>query len=91
MVNGHRQRGTQTAPRFTNTFELHRQVKMRFGQEVGARAARLPGLKLQAITHAAGIIFQNFARGGAERQFPDARIFHPAREAHQLGTGIFAG
>ena len=91
MVNRHRQRGAQTAARFTNAFELHRQVEMRFGQEVSARAARLPGFKLQTIAHAARVIFQNFARGGAERQLPDARVLHSAREAHQLGAGVFTG
>jgi hypothetical protein len=35
VVDGHRQRRTQTAARFTNAFEFHRQVKVRFGQEVG--------------------------------------------------------
>ena len=64
---------------------------MRFSQEVGTRAARLPGLELQAIAHAAGVIFEDLARGGAERQLPDARIFHSPGEAHQLGAGIFTG
>ena len=91
VVDGHRQRGTQTATRFTNAFELHRQIEVRFGQEVGARAARLPGFKLQTIAHAARVIFEDLARGGAERQFPDARVLHPSREAHQLGAGVFTG
>ncbi len=64
---------------------------MRFGQEVGPCPTRLPGFKLQAIAHAAGVIFEDLTRGGAERQLPDARILHPAGEAHQLGASIFAG
>ncbi|EJK89854.1 hypothetical protein UUU_29730 [Klebsiella pneumoniae subsp. pneumoniae DSM 30104 = JCM 1662 = NBRC 14940] len=91
MVNGHRQRGAQTAARFTNAFEFHRQIEVRFGEEVGPCSARLPGFKLQAIAHTAGVIFEDLAGSGAERQLPDARILHPAGEAHQLGASIFAG
>ena len=91
MVDGHRQRGAQTATCFTNAFKLHRQIEVRFGQEVGTGAARLPGFKLQAIAHAAGVIFEDLARGSAERQLPYARILHAPGEAHQLGAGIFAG
>ena len=64
---------------------------MRFGQEVGARAARLPGFELQAIAHAARVLFEDLARGGAERQLPDARVLHAAGETHQLGAGVFTG
>ncbi len=63
---------------------------MLLGEEVGARAAWLPGFEAQAVAHAAGVIFQNLARGNAERQFPHARIFYAAGEAHHLGAGIFA-
>ena len=90
MVDGHRQRGTQTATCFTNAFELHWQVKVGFGQEVRPCPTRLPGFEFQAIAHAAGVVFKNFPCGGAERQLPDARVFHPTGEAHQLGTSIFA-
>lgn len=89
MVNRHRQRRTQTAARFTDTFEFHRQIKVRFGQEVSPRAAWLPGFKFQTITHTTGVIFEDLACGGAERQFPQSRIFHPTGEAHQLGASIF--
>ena len=63
---------------------------MRFGQEIGARTTWLPGFEFQAVTHTTSVIFKDFTRGGAERQFPQARIFHPTGEAHQLGASIFA-
>ena len=40
VVDGHRQRRTQTAACFTNAFEFHRQIKMGLGQEVGPCPAR---------------------------------------------------
>ncbi|AEW74584.1 hypothetical protein EcWSU1_03156 [Enterobacter ludwigii] len=89
VVDGHRQRRTQTAACFTNAFEFHRQIKMGLGQEVGPCTAWLPGFEFQAITHAASVVFKNFTCGGAKRQFPDARVLHATGEAHQLGTGIF--
>src|SRR5690606_35677056 len=85
----HCQRSTQTAACFANALEFHWQVKVRFGQEVGTRAAWLPGFELQAITHAARIIFKNFTRRGAEWQFPQSRILHATGEAHQLGARVF--
>lgn len=62
---------------------------MRFGQEVGARAARLPCFEFQTVTHTTGVIFEDLARGSTKRQFPQSRIFHPTGEAHQLGASIF--
>ncbi len=62
---------------------------MRFGQEVGARAAWLPGFEFQTVTHTTGVIFEDLARGSTKRQFPQTRIFHPTGEAHQLGASIF--
>ncbi|MNC22044.1 hypothetical protein D3C75_700330 [compost metagenome] len=64
---------------------------MGFGQEVCPCPTRLPGFEFQAIAHTARVVFKNFACGGAKRQFPQARVFHAAREAHQLGAGIFTG
>ncbi|CNU88727.1 Uncharacterised protein [Salmonella enterica subsp. enterica serovar Bovismorbificans] len=40
---------------------------MRLGQEVGSRPARLPGFEFQAIAHTARVVFEDLARGGAER------------------------
>ncbi len=91
MIDRHRQRGTKTATRFTDTAKFHRQIEVLFGQEIGTRSARLPGFELKAITHATGIIFKDLTRGDTKRQFPDARIFYPAGEAHHFGAGIFTG
>ena len=63
---------------------------MCFGQEVSPRAARLPGFELQAIAHAARVIFEDLTRGSTERQFPQARVLHTTGEAHQLGARVFA-
>ena len=90
VIDGHCQRGAQTATGFTNAFEFHRQIEVRFSQEVRTRAARLPGFELQAIAHAARVIFEDLARGSTERQFPQARVLHATGEAHQLGARVFA-
>ena len=63
---------------------------MCFSQEVSPRAARLPGFELQAIAHAARVIFEDFTRSSAERQLPQSRILHATREAHQFGARVFA-
>ena len=44
----------------------------------------------QAVPHAAGVFFENFADRRAHRQFPQARVLHPAARAVQLGAA-FAG
>ena len=59
-------------------------------QEAGTGAPRLPALELVAITHAAGVILEQFAGGDAERQFPQAGVLHLAGETHQLGAVVFA-
>ena len=53
----------------------HRQVKVRFGQEVGARAAWLPGFEFQTVTHTTGVIFGISRAVVTKRQFPQSRIF----------------
>ncbi|MOA22051.1 hypothetical protein D3C78_1425810 [compost metagenome] len=93
VVYCHRQCSTETAAGFTDALEVHRQIEVIGGQEVGARAAWLPGFETQTVTHATGVIFQNFTCGGTKRQLPNAWVFHPAGEAHQFGPGVvtFAG
>ncbi len=90
MVDGHRQRRTQTAACFTNAFELHRQIKVGFGQEVCPAPPGCQGFKFQAIAHATGVVFQRISRAVVPGSSSDAVVFHAAGEAHQLGTGIFA-
>ncbi|MNM97081.1 hypothetical protein D3C81_1095770 [compost metagenome] len=58
-------------------------------QETGASAARLPALELEAIAHAAGVVFEQLAGADTEGQFPQARVLDLAGEAHQLGAVVF--
>ncbi|MNT20268.1 hypothetical protein D3C72_1555720 [compost metagenome] len=93
MVHRHRQRGAKTAAGFTDVLEVHWQIEMIGSQEVGPSTTWLPGFETQTVTHATGVIFQNFTCGGTKRQLPNAWVFHPAGEAHQFGPGVvtFAG
>ncbi len=58
-------------------------------EETGTGTAWLPGLELEAVAHAAGVVFEQFTTGDAEWQFPQARVLDLAGEAHELGAHVF--
>ncbi len=90
VVHRHGQAGTHTGANLSNAAGVHLRIQVLGQQEAGTGAAWLPALELEAIAHAAGVVFEQLAGGNAERQFPQARVLHLAGEAHQLGAMVFA-
>ncbi len=90
VVHRHGQAGTHAGAHFGDAAGIHLGVQVLGQQEAGTGAAWLPALELEAVAHAAGVVFEQLAGGDAEGQFPQARVLHLAGEAHQLGAVVFA-
>ena len=80
--------GAEAAARCLHRVEIHGYVEVLGEEKIGRGAARQQPAKLVSVAHAAGVLFQNLAQGGAHRQFPQARVLHPSAGAVQLGAAI---
>ena len=89
VVHRHGQTSTHTGADLGDATGVHLRVEVLGQQETGTGAAWLPALELEAVAHAAGVVFEQFTGGDAEWQFPQARVLHLAGEAHQLGAVVF--
>ena len=77
-------------PAFCTSVEIHGHVEVLFDEKIGGSPARQQSAKLQAVAHSSGMLFQNFAHGGAHGQFPEAGPLHFSAGAIQLRAAISA-
>src|SRR5471032_721231 len=89
VVHSHGQTGTHTGADLGDATGIHLCVQVLRQQEAGTGAAWLPALELEAVAHAACVVFEQLASGQAKWQLPQARVLDLAGEAHQLGAVVF--
>src|SRR5208282_440245 len=79
----------QAAAGFRHLGEVHGRVQVLFDDEGRGTATRQQSAKLQSVTHATGVLFENFADGRPHGQFPKAGTFHFSANTVELRAAIF--